>query len=642
MTQMKQLIQQLNDASAAYYAGSSYMSDVEFDILYDKLKTLEAETGIIYANSPTQNVGSQIITNIPKIKIEPIPMLSLKKIHTQDEVNNFVNNKIVARSIKCDGLSMRLIYKDGQLFSANTRGNGVEGGLVTEHAKCFLNIPMSIPYKEEYIIDGEAIIKYSDFEDIAETENLQNPRNGAAGSLNTLDLNIVRRRHLSFIAWDVIKGGQSNSFIENLRQAENYGFEIVYTSLTDTNEEILNVAKVKQIPCDGVVWRYDDIAYGQTLGRTEKAFNHAIAWKPQDEEYETTLLDIDYDIGRTGVLTPVAIFEPIEMDGSTVSRASLHNLSVMEEVLRIPYQGQKIWVYKANQIIPQIIRSESDDSGADSIIPLPAVCPLCGEPVTIKNDTDSKFLFCSNDACPGKFINVLDHFAGKSGLDIKGLSKSTLEKLMDWGWVNTISDLFTLQEHRTEWMKKPGFGEKSVDKVLAAIQISRSCDLDKFICALGIPLIGRTAAKALANHFCSWSNFIEAVDNAEDFSTLPNFGYEMNKAIHTFDFTEAKSIAHNFITFNEAVSQSTEQKSNLTGLTFVVTGKVGLVAKNRDELKNLIESLGGKVTGSVSKNTNYLINNDVTSTSAKNKQAQSLNIPILSEEDFIEMFISAT
>lgn len=273
-------------------------------------------------------------------------------------------------------------------------------------------------------------------------------------------------------------------------------------------------------------------------------------------------------------------------------------------------------------------------------IPLPEVCPLCGEPVTIKNDTDSKFLFCSNSACSGKFINILDNFAGKSGLDIKGLSKATLEKLIDWGWVNCITDIFKLQEHRTEWMQKPGFGAKSVDNILAAVQASRSCDLDKFICALGIPLIGRTAAKALTKYFDSWNNFIEAVENEQDFSTLPNFGYEMNRAIHNFDFTEAKSIASEYIDFN-SVANSTEQKTNLADLTFVVTGKVTKY-KNRDELKSVIESLGGKVTGSVSKNTNYLINNDVTSTSAKNKQAQSLGIPILSEDDFIKMFISIT
>lgn len=325
------------------------------------------------------------------------------------------------------------------------------------------------------------------------------------------------------------------------------------------------------------------------------------------------------------------------MDGSTVERASLHNLSVMEEFLRTPYRGQKIWVYKANQIIPQIIRSER---GEGDIIPLPEVCPLCGEPVAIKNDTDSRFLFCSNSACSGKFINVLDHFAGKSGLDIKGLSKSTLEKLIDWGWVNSITDLFKLQEHRSEWIQKPGFGVKSVDNILAAIQTSRSCDLDKFICALGIPLIGRTAAKALASHFGSWNEFIEAVENEQDFSTLPNFGYEMNRAIHNFDFTEAKVIASEYIVFN-SVTNSTEQKTNLTNMTFVVTGKVTKY-KNRDELKSVIESLGGKVTGSVSKNTNYLINNDILSASTKNKQAQSLGIPILSEDDFIKMFISAT
>lgn len=648
ITRMKQLIEILNDATKAYDEGKPFMSDPDWDEKYYELQKLEEESGVLFPNSPTQSINYQVMNNLAKISHD-IPMLSLDKTKDIADIKNFIKGKEVIASLKMDGLSCRLEYLNGKLVSASTRGNGVLGEDITHNAKVLKNVPQSICLNQHFIIDGEVICDYQTFETFS--KDYKNPRNFSAGSIRLLDSQTSAARNLSFIAWEVIEGFDEFEWLsEKFDLLSNLGFDVVphrviFPTFEDDNNTLQHSvidslryqAEQMYYPIDGLVFKYNNCNDFHSLGTTAHHPIGAIALKFYDEEYETTLIDIDYDIGRTGVLTPVAVFEPIDMDGSTVERASLHNLSVMEEFLRTPYRGQKIWVYKANQIIPQIIRSER---GEGDIIPLPEVCPLCGEPVTIKNDTDSRFLFCSNSACSGKFINVLNHFAGKSGLDIKGLSKSTLEKLIDWGWVNSITDLFKLQEHRSEWIQKPGFGVKSVDNILAAIQTSRSCDLDKFICALGIPLIGRTAAKALASHFGSWNEFIEAVENEQDFSTLPNFGYEMNRAIHNFDFTEAKVIVSEYIVFN-SVTNSTEQKTNLTNMTFVVTGKVTKY-KNRDELKSVIESLGGKVTGSVSKNTNYLINNDILSASTKNKQAQSLGIPILSEDDFIKMFISAT
>lgn len=645
LTRMKQLIEILNDATKAYDEGKPFMSDMDWDEKYYELQKLEEESGILFPNSPTQSIQYDVVNNLSKVTHNH-KMLSLDKTKSEDEVKAFLGNNDWVAMLKMDGLTCSLTYQDGKLVRAETRGNGLEGEDITHNARVISSIPKTINIPGEVVVDGEIICDKETFKQFE--GEYKNPRNFASGSIRLLDSSECGRRGLTFVTWDLITPivdpfTNKETFSHKLDVLEGIGFTVVphakkeYASFDCIKEELVFTSEAMGYPIDGLVFKFDDCVFGRSLGKTGHHFKNAIALKFYDEEYESTLIDIDYDIGRTGVLTPVAVFEPIDMDGSTVERASLHNLSIMEELLGTPYRGQKIWVYKANQIIPQIIRSEH---GEVDIIPLPEVCPLCGESVTIKSDTDSRFLFCSNSACSGKFINVLDHFAGKSGLDIKGLSKSTLEKLINWDWVNSITDLFKLQEYRSEWVQKPSFGAKSVDNILAAVQSSRSCDLDKFICALGIPLIGRTAAKALAGHFSSWNEFIEAVENEQDFSTLPNFGYEMNRAIHNFDFTEAKTIASEYIVFN-SVANSTEQKTNLTNMTFVVTGKVTKY-KNRDELKSVIESLGGKVTGSVSKNTNYLINNDITSTSAKNKQAQSLGIPILSEDDFIEMFISTT
>lgn len=598
---------------------------------------MEKETGIVYSNSPTQKVGYKILSEIPKVKIEPIPMLSLKKVHSQEEIEEFAGNKEIVGMIKCDGLSMRLIYQDGKLISANSRGDGVEGGLITEHAKCFLNIPLIIPLLDEYIIDGEAIIKYSDFSLVTQYEDLKNPRNAAAGSLNTLDLNVVKNRRLSFIAWDVIQGGKTNSFFENLNEAKNLGFEVVYCSKTDNNEQILNKAKELSIPCDGVVWKIDDIEYGKSLGSTSHHFNNAVAWKPENETYETTLKGIEYQIGRTGQITPVATFEPVNTGDSIIERCSLFNDTVLYDKLGAPYIRQKIWISKRNLIIPYIEYADKESCPEDEkdYIPSLSACPICGGTVLIKSDGESDFLFCANPDCEGKFLNHAVHFAGKKGLDIKGLSKMTLEKLMNWGWLNTISDLFKLQEHKAEWITKTGFGVKSVDNILNAIESSRQCELDKFIAAIGIPLVGASASKALARHFGTWEAFIEAVNIGFKFYTLPDFGPEVHSAITNFDFTEANEIYEKYLTINTI--SSTSGKKALEGLTFVITGKVSLLAKNRDELKALIEEAGGKVVGSISKNTNYLISNDSTSSSTKSKKAQELGVQIITEENLKEM-----
>ena len=444
-------------------------------------------------------------------------------------------------------------------------------------------------------------------------------------------MSIVKQRRLSFIAWDVIEGGDYKTYSDNIVEASQLGFESVFWTFETDNDCILLWAKKLNIPCDGVVWKYEDLTFDTT--RTDKFFNNAVAWKPANETYDTKLLNIEYTIGRTGKLTPVAVFEPVDILGSECERASLHNLSIMEQIFGTlcPDKGTPIKVFKADLIIPQVESAEKSGNGLP--IPILENCPICGEKLIIKQDNDSKVLFCPNEQCEGKFLNIVDHYAGKSGLDIKGLSKATLTKLMNWGWLNSLTDLYKLNMHKQEWYTKSGFGIKSVDNILNAIEISKKTTLNKFIAALGIPLVGSKVAKDLANHFGTWDKFMEAVNNKYEFYQLPNFGIEMYKAILGYNYAEARFIASEYLEF-ETVQAETADK--LSGLTFVITGKVHKV-KNRDELKTIIENNGGKVTGSVSKNTDYLINNDVNSTSAKNVSATRLGIPILTEEEFFNL-----
>lgn len=629
---MIELIKELNQASEDYYNfGTSNLTDKEFDEKLEQLKKLEKEMGLVYSNSPTQKIGAPVLGSIKKVKIQGKPMLSLDKVHSMQEITDWAKGQKIVGSIKCDGLSCRLTYKNGVLISANTRGDGTIGGDITEHVKYFTNVPLHINKQDKYVIDGEAIIKLDNFEIINKNNEFKNPRNTAAGTLNLLDMSIVKQRRLSFIAWDVIEGGDYKTYSDNIVEASQLGFEPVFWTFETDNDYILLWAKKLNIPCDGVVWKYEDLTFDTT--RTDKFFNNAVAWKPANETYDTKLLDIEYTIGRTGKLTPVAVFEPVDILGSECERASLHNLSIMEQIFGTlcPNKGTPIKVFKADLIIPQVETAEKSGNGLP--IPILENCPICGEKLIIKQDNDSKVLFCPNEQCEGKFLNIVDHYAGKSGLDIKGLSKATLSKLINWGWLNSLTDLYKLNMHKQEWYTKSGFGIKSVDNILNAIEASKKTTLNKFIAALGIPLVGSKVAKDLASHFGTWNKFMEAVDNKYEFYQLQNFGIEMYKAILGYNYTEARSIATEYLEFE---TTQTETANKLSGLTFVITGKVHKV-KNRDELKTIIENNGGKVTGSISKNTDYLINNDINSTSAKNVSATRLGIPILTEEEFFNL-----
>lgn len=442
MNEIRKLIEELQDASQAYYNTSNpIMSDEEYDLKLKRLEELEKESGLCYFNSPTQTVGATVLPTLEKVAIEPVPMLSLAKVHSIEEVFNFADGHDMIAMLKCDGLSVRIIYENGELKSANSRGNGTVGSDVTEHVKQFINVPKHIPAEGRVIVDGEAVIKTYDFQEINKNGEFKNPRNTAAGTLNSLDMSVVKERKLSFIAWDLIESSKENSMFDRLSLLSAWGFEVV-PAIRSLGKEISleNIQDIQDflrnfsfIPNDGIVWKYDDIAFGKTLGRTSHHFNFAVAWKPEVEKYETELLGIDWTMGRTGQLCPVAVFKAVDDGESIIERASLHNLSIMEEILGVPYENEPITIYKANLIIPQVFSAEKNTEATTKIIEIPTVCPICGAELIIKQDNDSKVLFCPNEQCEGKFLNQLDHFCGKKGLDIKGLSKSTLEKLMNWG-----------------------------------------------------------------------------------------------------------------------------------------------------------------------------------------------------------------
>ena len=649
------LVQYLNECTKAYDEGNPKITDEEWDNKYFELKSLEEETGLVLSNSPTQSINYEIVNALNKVE-HSHKMLSLEKTKSPTEVANFIGNKNFLAMCKMDGLTCSLTYRNGELVSAETRGNGLVGEDILHNAKVIPSIPSKIPYMDELVIDGEIICTYTDFESFS--SEYKNPRNFAAGSIRLLDARECASRNLTFVVWDVLTQMHFDDGIEfRLSQKLNYlipfGFTVVpYISFhgTSLNERILNVyiqdiqnlAKKASYPIDGIVFKFDDCAYGRSLGATSHHFKNALAYKFYDETFTSQLLDIEWTMGRTGVLTPVAVFEPIDMDGSTVERASLHNVSIMSDLFGPfgPCKGDEVEVFKANMIIPQIKSVKNTCSHyTEYQIPYPKVCPICGGEVVMRdNSGDSLFLVCANPSCDGKLINRLDHFCGKKGLDIKGVSKATLEKLIDWGWLNDYTGIFELSRFKDEWVQKPGFGVKSVVKVLDAISAGAHCELHQFIAALGIPLIGSTASKELSKHFQTWDEFVAAAEGGYPFYQLPNFGGEMHNSIVSFNYAEAKLLAEHYITFNYTQGESTPSTgADLSGKTFVITGKLTHF-KNRDEIKARIEALGGKVTGSVSKNTNYLINNDVNSTSSKNATAKSLGIPILSEDDFIQTF----
>lgn len=634
----KQAVEEANCANDAYYNTSNpIMSDAQFDQLVVSIAQYEKETGDILSSSPTQRVGATVLSSLNKVQITPKPMLSLAKCHTAGEIEDFMTPSPLIAMVKLDGLSVRLKYQDGKLISANTRGNGYEGTDITEHVKQFKNVPLTIPFKGSYIIDGEAVIKLDDFQNLT---GLANPRNAASGALNVLDTSVTKERHLSFVAWDVIEPNDTNSFYRNLKKAEDLGFTIVpllnnpvMTTIDEANKKIIDMAKEQSYPCDGVVWRYDNIAFGNSLGMTSHAPRYAIAWKPEIKTTQSVLRNVVWQGGRGNKLTPVAEFDSIDIDGSVVERASLHNYNIMVETLgEHPWEGELVDVYKANLIIPQILEGYGDGSGHKRI-ELPTVCPYCGQPITKEEHNGVIDLCCNNPECDSKLINRLAHFCGKSGLNIKGLSKATLQKLLDWQWVDNFESLFKLSDHRDVWIHQPGWGEKSVDNILNAISSSARTELWRAISAAGIPLIGVSTAKQLANYFGTWDDFREAVGHF-DFTQLPDIAEQTANKINNYDYTQMDVIMDKYITC-APIRVEEAQDQPLKGQTFCITGSLEHF-KNRDELKQKIEALGGKVTGSVTSNTSFLINNDLESTSAKNNKAKSLGIPIISEKEFLE------
>ena len=645
---MENVVHCLNDWTRAYDEGDPVVSDREWDELYFTLVKAEKELGFTLPDSPTQKIRYTVVNELKKVQHEYQPMLSLNKTKDIEEIKSFIGNKDWIAMLKLDGLTCRLTYEEGRLVRAETRGDGVEGEDITHNARVLPSIPQIIPYKDTLVVDGEVICDKTTFEQFK--DEYANCRNFAAGSIRLLDSKECARRGLTFVAWDVIgemKVTPKPTLLTNkLAQLEHLNFYVVpfYCSHdpdVSLDETIETMQEPTDYPIDGIVFKWDNIKEYEAAGRTEHHFRGGLAYKFYDEEYETELLDLEWSMGRTGVLTPVAIYKDVEIDGATCNRASLHNLNIMDELLgKQPYVGQKIWVYKANQIIPQISRTERRELSMDMTFFLtPEVCPIClGETEICTSDSGTQELYCSNPQCSGKLINRLDHFCGKKGLDIKGLSKATLEKLIDWGWVHFITDLFFLPAYREEWIAKPGFGVKSVDKILAAIKEAQTTTLEQYISAWGIPLIGRTYARELANTFGDYDSFRESINNYFDFESLDGFGPEKHDAIMNFDYAEADYLVdRGTIRFKEKEAPLENSGNALEGKTFCVTGKIKHW-KNRDELSAAIAAAGGKVTSSVSSKTNYLVNNDINSTSSKNLKAKELNIPIITEEELLAMF----
>ena len=634
MEDMKALVDRLNYLTKKYDEGHPEVSDKEWDELYFKLVQMEEDTGIHLNESPTQTIIYQVVNELRKVEHNH-KMLSLDKTKEIEEVKKFLgkDNDYVAMC-KMDGLTCSLRYIGGKLISAETRGNGVIGEDVLHNAMVIPSIPKTIPYPEELIVDGEIICTYEDFKPFSDT--YKNPRNFAAGSIRLLDSKECAKRNLTFVAWDVIKGfPNDNNVYSRLLLLTFNGFTIVPFEKGPVEhciEWLTETAKCMSYPIDGIVFKFDEVDFGKQQGETAHHFKNAIAYKFYDDEYETTLQNIEYSMGRTGILTPVAVYEDIDIDGSVCNRASLHNLSIMTELLGdLPYRGEKIWIYKANMIIPQVSKAEKRNSSEDFHFDIPKICPVCGSRTAIN---ESSQLYCTNPDCDGKLINKLDHFCGKKGLDIKGLSKATLEKLIDWGWVNSCVDLFSLQDHAKEWVVKPGFGAKSVEKILDSIEESKNCSTEAFIASLGIPLIGRTIAADLAKRFETYEALSKAIDEGYDFTKLPGFAWAKSQALTNFDYTEADKL-YGILNVKPAPTVVEASEQPLKDMKFVITGSVKHF-KNRTELQNLIEKCGGKVVSAISKNVDYLINNDAESTSAKNVAAKKLGIPILTEEEFLE------
>ena len=642
LNRMKELIEILNNASRLYYQYSTpIMTDFEYDKLYDELEKLEKETNTVLSNSPTQNVEPEAIDSLVKVE-HPAPMLSLSKTKSISELASFLENQEGLLSWKLDGLTIVLTYKDGKLSSGVTRGNGIIGEVVTENVKKFKNIPLTIPYKGTLVVRGEAVIKYSDFNKMNEeldddSSQYKNPRNLCSGSVRQLDSKVTAKRNVNCIIFALIESEKKFKLkSEEFEWLKSLGFDVVeYHKVTSNNieEQVLyfkNKINEYDIPSDGLVLLYNDIEYGKQLGTTAKYPKNAIAFKWQDETAETKLIDVDWLVSRTGLINPVAVFEPVELEGTIVSRASLHNVSILQGLsLGI---GDTILVYKANMIIPQI----ADNLTQSNSLTIPNKCPVCNHEARIISSNDVKYLYCMNDFCPAKLVKRLSQFTSRNAMNIEGLSDAIINKLADEGLIKTYADIYNLKRYKNDIISFEGFGEKSYDNLINSIEKSRNVKLANFIFALGIPDIGLSRAKLICKNY---SNDINKIRNLtfEELSKIDGIGEIIAKEwIDTFnneDFIKELELLLKEVNFTDT---SIDNNQPLKDLTFVITGSVNNFT-NRDELVEYIETYGGKVVKAISNNVNYLINNDITSTSTKNTKAKELGIKIISENDLMSM-----
>ena len=640
---MKELIELLNTASELYYQkNTSMMTDYEYDKLYDELVELEKKTNTVLSNSPTINVEPNISDSLEHVE-HPSPMLSLSKTKQVDDLVDFIGEEQGLLSWKLDGLTIVLTYEEGKLISGVTRGNGTIGELVTENVKRFKNIPLTIPYKGRLVVRGEAVIKYSDFKKMNEelgdgSSQYKNPRNLCSGSVRQLDSSITAKRNVNCVIFALI---ESTDEISNLKSEcfdwlKKQGFEVVEhikvdkNNLPDTVLYFKEKIKTYDIPSDGLVLTYDNISYGNSLGMTAKYPRHSIAFKWQDETAETTLNKVDWLVSRTGLINPVAIFDPVELEGTIVSRASLHNISILQG-LKLGI-GDKILVYKANMIIPQI----ADNLTNSNNLPIPDKCPICGEQAKIIKSNEVKYLYCTNEFCVAKLMKRMSLFVSRNAMNIDGISDAILSKLIDEKIINSYKDLYHLQEHKNKIINFEGFGEKSYNNLIKSIEKSRNVKLANFIYALGIPDIGFSRAKLICNYFNNDFNKIRNL-KYEELSEIVGVGDVIAKEwIDTFNNPEFIKELNDLIKEINLPTETNNTNNNLTNKTFVITGSLNNF-NNRDELIEYIENNGGKVVGSISSKVNYLINNDINSTSTKNNKAKQLGIEIITEETLLNM-----
>ncbi|MBC7959884.1 MAG: NAD-dependent DNA ligase LigA [Vallitaleaceae bacterium] len=641
MKRIKQLVNKLNEASKAYYMEErEIMSNLEYDGLYDELEALEKKTQMVLSDSPTIRVGYEVVSVLPKER-HRTPMLSLDKTKELTALTSWLKDQKALLSWKLDGLTISLTYEEGSLVKAITRGNGEIGEVITNNARVFKNVPLTIPYQETLLIRGEAVIKYSDFlkinENINDDEPYKNPRNLCSGSVRQLNNAVTAQRNVHFFAFQLVQAEGidfQDSKSKQLDWLSTQGFECVDYKLVDRHslEEAVHkfAAGISGNDCgsDGLVLTYDSISYCETLGATSKFPKHSIAYKWEDEIKETKLLYIEWSASRTGLINPIAVFEPVELEGTTVSRASLHNISIMED-LELGL-GDSIEVYKANMIIPQI----ADNKSRTHTVEIPKECPVCGGAAVVKQVKDVRSLYCSNEECAAKKLKRYAHFVSRDAMNIEGLSEATLEKFVAMGLIKTVADLYRLQEHEKTIVEMEGFGKKSFENLIDALEKSKTVRLSNFIFALAIPNVGLSNAKLLSKHFKNDLNLIMKV-TVEELLQVEGFGGIIAASIvDFFDNASNQEVLRDLLThITFVVEEAMDENRILGGKVFVITGSLEKY-ESRNALKEKIERLGGKVTGSVTSKTNYLINNDVTSTSSKNKTAQSLGVEIIDEEGF--------